>query len=392
MSARTIATTRDRYDAIVVGARAAGAATAMLLARAGRRVLVLDRTQYGADTLSTHALMRAGVMQLVRWGVLDAIVAARTPAVRRTGFHFGDAEIELPLKPVLGVDGLYAPRRTVLDAALVDAARDAGADVRFGASVSGLVRDASGRVIGVEAHADGRAFDVLSPITIGADGVRSTVARLVDAPETRAGTGAAAFLYAYFPFDHDGYDWYYAPGTTAGVIPTNDATLVFVAASPERMGQELAGGADRAFHRILRATAPAVADEGALQSPIEGLRRFPGIPGFMRRPHGNGWALVGDAGYFKDPVTAHGLTDALRDAELLARALDDDPRTGALAEYERVRDELSVPIFEITERIASLRWSMEEIPLLLRRLSDEMAPEVELLAGLDGPDLEAVAS
>jgi flavin-dependent dehydrogenase len=135
-----------------------------------------------------------------------------------------------------------------------------------------------------------------------------------------------------------------------------------------------------------------VADEGALQSPIEGLRRFPGIPGFMRRPHGNGWALVGDAGYFKDPVTAHGLTDALRDAELLARALDDDPRTGALAEYERVRDELSVPIFEITERIASLRWSMEEIPLLLRRLSDEMAPEVELLAGLDGPDLEAVAS
>src|SRR5689334_2367567 len=112
----------DTYDAIVVGARAAGAATAMLLGRAGKRVLLVDRARYGADTLSTHALMRAGVMQLHRWGVLDRIQDAGTPAIRRTNFHYGNDIVPLRVSDQQGVDALYAPRRTVLDPVLVDAA------------------------------------------------------------------------------------------------------------------------------------------------------------------------------------------------------------------------------------------------------------------------------
>ena len=118
------------YDVVVVGARAAGAATAMLLARRGLRVLAVDRGAYGTDTLSTHALMRAGVFQLAAWGLLERIEAADTPRVRRTVFHYEDEVIDIPIKPRDGVPGLFAPRRTVLDRVLVDAAVEAGADVR----------------------------------------------------------------------------------------------------------------------------------------------------------------------------------------------------------------------------------------------------------------------
>jgi len=121
----------SRYDVVIVGARCAGAATAMLLARRGLKVLLVDRSRYGSDTLSTHALMRAGVLQLHRWGVLDKIKAAGTPLIRTVSFHYDDNVVEVPLKPQDGVDGVYAPRRTVIDAALVDAAREAGAETAF---------------------------------------------------------------------------------------------------------------------------------------------------------------------------------------------------------------------------------------------------------------------
>ena len=147
-----------RYHVVVVGARAAGAATAMLLARAGLDVLVVDRGRYGSDTLSTHALMRGGVLQLHRWGLLDRIVDAGTPPIRRTTFRYANDDVVVTIKPSLGVDALYAPRRTVLDPVLVDAAADAGADVRFGVTVTDVRRDAQGRVIGIAGRDDaGRA-------------------------------------------------------------------------------------------------------------------------------------------------------------------------------------------------------------------------------------------
>ena len=138
---------------VIAGARCAGAATAMLLARQGARVLLLDRSRYGADTLSTHALMRGGVHQLYRWGLLPRVIAAGTPTVRSATFHLPGGVSTVEIRPKHGVDGLYAPRRTVLDAILVDAALSAGADVRFGTSVTGLRRDRTGRVIGITGRA-----------------------------------------------------------------------------------------------------------------------------------------------------------------------------------------------------------------------------------------------
>ena len=129
------------YDVVVVGGRVAGASTAMLLARAGARVALVDRTAYGSDTLSTHGLMRSGVLQLFRWGLLDDVVAAGTPPIRRTLFRYADGESALvSIRPSAGVDALYAPRRYLLDRILVDAAAKAGVDVRHLTTVTGLLR------------------------------------------------------------------------------------------------------------------------------------------------------------------------------------------------------------------------------------------------------------
>ena len=187
-------------DAVVVGGRAAGAATAFLLARQGLRVVVLERGRYGADTLSTHALMRGGVLQLRRWGLLDDIVAAGTPPVRWTTFTFARQRITLPVKHSHGVDALYAPRRTVLDRLLVDAAIVAGAEVRHG--VSRVRRRPRARTDGSPGSSPGTggvaASQIDAGIVIGADGVRSTVADRVGARFERVGTGASAVVYGYW--------------------------------------------------------------------------------------------------------------------------------------------------------------------------------------------------
>ena len=175
----------ETYDALVVGARCAGAATAMLMARQGMRVLVIDRGGYGTDTISTHALMRGGVLQLHRWGILPRLQEAGTPPVRETTFHYGDEATTVVIKPSNGVDALYAPRRTLLDRTLVDAARDAGATVRHGQTLIGLTHRSDGRVCGATVRdADGNAMRVAADLVVGADGVGSSVARLTGARDS----------------------------------------------------------------------------------------------------------------------------------------------------------------------------------------------------------------
>src|SRR5215204_6002934 len=196
------------FDVIVVGARAAGAATAMLLARSGLDVLVLERGAHGADTLSTHAIMRGGVLQLSRWGVLDDIVAAGTPGVKRTTFSYSDASVAIDIKSSPGVEALYAPRRTVLDPTLVTAAEKAGASIHHGTSVNRLLWRGD-RVVGVHATTeDGRSVELFAPLVIGADGIRSTVARHVDAPLMRVGQHIGGSVYGYWSdVETNGFEW-----------------------------------------------------------------------------------------------------------------------------------------------------------------------------------------
>jgi flavin-dependent dehydrogenase len=374
-----------RYDVVVVGARAAGAATAMLLARQGLRVLAADRGAYGADTLSTHALMRAGVLQLARWGLLERIEAEGTPRVRRTVFHYPDEVVDIPIKPRDGVPALFAPRRTVLDRVLVDAAVAAGATVRHRVRVADLARDAGGRVRGVVLGADEAApRAVRADLVIGADGLRSTVASLVGAPVTRQGRHGSANVYGYWSgLDVDGYHWHWGPGVAAGAIPTNGGRVLLFAGVPSpRFAAEMRADVPGYYRRILEEAAPELARRLPGAQLDGALRGFPGHPGFLRRPWGPGWALVGDAAYFKDPITAHGISDALRDAELVARAAGRGT-DAAMAEYERSRDELSAGLFEATDRIASCAWDVGELKALHHALSDEMKREVTAILGLD---------
>jgi 2-polyprenyl-6-methoxyphenol hydroxylase-like FAD-dependent oxidoreductase len=355
----------------------------MLLARAGQRVLLLEAGRAGTDTLSTHALMRGGVLQLHRWGLLDTVVAAGTPAIRHTEFHYADEVDTVDVKPSAGVAALRAPRRTVLDPILVAAACAAGATVRHGVRVDGVLH-ARTRVTGVTGRAGRRTVRATADLVIGADGIRSRVAAAVRAPLRHTGASGGAFVYAHvvgLPGPTDRYRWYYRPHAAAGAIPTNAGrSCVWVSVPAARFGG-VRGDLDAGFRTLLAEAAPGLAGEvaaGALDGPVRG---FPGQPSYLRAATGPGWALVGDAGWFKDPITAHGITDALRDAELLARAvLECD-----LGSYEHRRDGLSLPLLSVTDRIASYRWDLTELRELLVELSAAMRPEVQALLGLDAP-------
>jgi flavin-dependent dehydrogenase len=379
------------YDAIVVGGRCAGAATAMLLAHGGTRVLVVEAARPGTDTLSTHALMRGGVLQLHRWGLLDAVVDAGTPAIASTEFAYGDDIETVDIRPSGGISALRAPRRTVLDSLLLETARAAGAEVRIPARVTQLLTD-GGRVRGIEGidRGTGTRFRATAPLTIGADGRNSTIAQAVDAPFRRRGTASSAVVYGYFPgLPRDRYHWAYRPGVAAGVVPTGDGlACVWAGTASARFARQRSTGLDATYWSLLAEAAPGLARSIGAAPPVGTLRGFPGQPGWIRASAGPGWALVGDAGYFKDPITAHGITDALRDAELLARAVLDAPRSGqaqlnALQDYEHTRDRLSEPLFDITERIASFSWDLAELRGRLRELSNAMRPEVDALLAYD---------
>jgi flavin-dependent dehydrogenase len=377
---------RSRYDAVIVGARPAGAATALLLARYGHQVLLVDRARVGSDTLSTHALLRGGVLQLHRWGLLDAVIGAGTPAVHAARFLYPDGVEDVPVSPSPGVPALYAPRRTVLDPILVAAARRAGVEVRDRTSVTNVLLDRSRRAIGI-VLAGGET--VTASVVVGADGLHSFVGRALGARLLRTGRHGSAFVYTYMGgIGADAYEWAWAPGAMAGIIPTNDGVAnVCVGLPADRFRAEAPAGLDRVFFSSLDRVAPSFADRVVHAERVERWRSFPGRPGHLRQAWGPGWVLVGDAGYWKDPLSLHGLTDALRDAELAANAIHAalDRRADeatAFRAYQESRDRLAIPLLEVTDRMAAYDWDTPGIRALLREQASVIRPEVGLLLGL----------
>jgi len=382
----------NNYDAVIVGARCAGAATGMLLAAAGLRVLVFDKARYGSDTLSTHALMRPAVLLLKRWGLVDKLEHTGTPRIERTTFRYADdfgiEEVAVDIKPRNGVDALYAPRRTALDRVLVDAAREAGAEVRHGVQMVDLIRSAEGRVTGVRVRTqEGETQDVHAGIVIGADGRRSGVARLTGSTPYVVGQHTTTTAYGYFrDLPIDGNRWYYRPGMGAGVIPTNDRQTLIFASVSQNFAQGSAADRAAAFYQVIAESAPDIGARVSHEQLVSKLYFFAGMRGFLRQPWGDGWALVGDAGYMTDPITAHGITNALRDAELLSRAIIGG--TG-LAEYQTSRDDLSLKFFEISDRVASLDWDIPTVQQYHRMMSQEMSREEQALVAIPEPSASA---
>jgi 2-polyprenyl-6-methoxyphenol hydroxylase-like FAD-dependent oxidoreductase len=371
-------------DVVIVGARCAGAATAMLLARAGARVLLVDRGAYGADTLSTHALMRGAVLQLDRWGVLPEVVAAGTPPVHSTTFSYTGHDVTVAIEPRFGITALYAPRRALLDRLLVDAAVASGVEVGYGVRVEDVIKDERGAVRGIVASSGGRRRRIAADLVIGADGLHSTIAQRVAAPRVVEGRHQTEVLFGYWEeLPVDGYRWWFRRNGSIGAIPTdNGATCVFVSVPSGRLRDEARHDWRSAYRRLTREVSPEFDMRLDAARQAEPLRGFGGHAGYIKRSTGPGWALVGDAGYFKDPLTAHGITDALRDAELLARAIVQGT-AAALEDYETTRNDLSRRLFELTDEIASFAWTDELLQTLHRGFSTEMSREVRALAALE---------
>jgi 2-polyprenyl-6-methoxyphenol hydroxylase-like FAD-dependent oxidoreductase len=391
---------RSRHDVVIVGGRVAGAATAMLLARLGHDVVVVEQASFPSDTISTHAIARSGVVQLRRWGLLDAVLGSGAPAIRRVTFHALGESVTRPVKHKAGVDLVVAPRRYVLDTILAAAAGRAGAGVRTGVTVTGLRRDGDGRVAGIRGHdRAGAAVELRARYVIGADGLRSAVARLAGAAikEARPAGGAAQYAY-YAGIPWDGMELYVAERAFAGVFPTHGGQACIWVCTPSaeaRAARRRAGSRAEAFGGLLARSAPRLAGRLAAArrtSPVQGVLRQPNQ---VRQAWGPGWALAGDAGYYRDAITAHGISDAFRDAELLAAALDQALRGGAEeavhAAYQQQRDRALAEIFEITCRLSGYP-PVPAFIALQKQLSAAIDTEAAALAARPVPGQRLLAT
>ena len=376
------------HDVIIVGARVAGSATALLLARRGLKVLVLDRATFPSDTLSTHQVQVPGVARLARWGVLDAILEAGTPATRNVRFDQGRVVLTGRFPACDGTDFMCSPRRTLLDQVLVDAARAAGAEVRENFTVGELLRD-NGTVTGVRGREKGApAVTESAPLVIGADGKHSLVAEAVSARAYRTKPPQSMAFYTYWEgVPISGGELYGRPGCALGAWPTNDGLLMTYLAWPIARFGEFRQDVEGNFLRTLDAVG--LGERIRSGHRAERFRGTPDLPGYFRHPHGPGWALVGDAGLLLDPITGQGIGHAFRDAELLADAVADGlggirPLGKALGQYHRARDKAARPMYDFTARLAAINPPTPAETALFQALSQRQEDSDAFFGALTG--------
>ena len=364
------------YDVIVVGARCAGAPTAMLLARRGHRVLLVDKATFPSDTMSTHLIHPPGLAAMARWGLLDRLLATGCPPVERYGFDFGPVAVKGTPRPIDGISHARCPRRTVLDHLLVEAAVEAGVELREGFTVDTLTF-ADGAVTGIRGR-DGTAES--AQFVVGADGRHSLVARTVEAPAYEERPSRLAMYYAYWShLPVDGFETFIRNEQRRGwaAAPTHDGLTCVPFGWPVEEFKARRSDIDGGFREMVE-LAPEFAQriEAATRET-----RYVGsadLPGYFRVPFGPGWVLVGDAGYHKNPITAMGINDAFRDAELVAEALDDAlsgrrPAAAGLADYQAARDAEAGPMYAMTDQFATLEPPPPEMQALIGAMQDKQA-------------------
>ncbi len=348
------------YDVAVVGARCGGAPTAMLLARAGHRVLLVDRASFPSDTLSSAFLWQRGGAKLAQWGLWERLLATGCPPFREVTVDQGPLVFRGRPCAVDGVAEIVVPRRTVLDALLVDAAVEAGCELLERFEVTDVVWD-DGRVRGVRGRRLGREHDGVVKIdarfVVGADGIRSTVAAKVDASTYRSHPTITAAFFTYLDADNISSAQFHArPGLSVLAFPTHeDQTVVYVTWPTERFGSVRDDLADEFWAAVEQV---GMSDRLPRERQSERLRGTTELPNFYREPAGPGWVLVGDAGHHKDPLTGMGMSEAFIQADLAATAIDDAltgcrSETEALQSYHRDRDTASDHVYAWTVGITS---------------------------------------
>jgi len=366
------------YDAIVIGARCAGSSTAMLLARKGYRVLLVDKATFPSDTISTHVIWQPGVALVRRWGLLEKVVASNCPACRNI-FDVGDFALAGLPPAADGVAEAYCPRRTVLDKILVDAAAEAGAELREGFSVQEIVTE-GGCVKGIRGHSrSGSSVKEAGRIIIGADGLHSLVARTLQPPAYNEKPPLACYYYSYWsgvPVQET--EFYPRDGRVVVALPTNDRLALIAVGWTNKEFGEFRADIEGNFLKTLRQVTPELGERVQKGKREERFVGTADLPNFFRKPYGPGWALVGDAGYHKDPITAQGITDAFQHAELLAEAIDAalsgrQPLLEALADYERHRNDDVIHRYELACDFARLAPPPPEMRRLFEALRRNQA-------------------
>ncbi len=343
------------FDVIVVGARCAGSPTAMLLARNGHRVLMVDKATFPSDKLSTHYIHPPGIQAMERWGVMDSVLATNPPPITKFSVYAGG--VPLPIPPMEGV--AYCPRRYLLDKILLDAAVAAGVEMREAFTVDEVLMEGD-RVTGIAGHGrGGERVTEEARYVVGADSHHSVVAKAVKAPKYREREALTGAYYSYWRgVPTDGAEIYVADAGGVLAFPTNDGQLCIAAGMVIEGFKEYRADIEGTFTRILEGASPEFAARVRSGKREERWMGSADVPNFFRKPWGDGWALVGDAGYMKDPVTGWGMSDAFRDAELLAAVLDEAlsgrrPADEALGSYQEQRDAVAGPIYEMTLAMAS---------------------------------------
>lgn len=380
------------YDAIVVGARCAGSPTAMLLARKGYKVLLVDRATFPSDTVSTHIVHPPGMAALSRWGLRDALVATGCPSLSQYSLDFGPVTIAGSPHASDGVTEAYCPRRYVLDTLLVNAAADAGADVRTGFSVDDVVIE-DGQVTGIRGRSsDGKTVTERARVVIGADGRHSRVARAVQPEQYNERSKFQMTYYSYWSgVPQDSFEGYVRPQRGFGAVPTHDDLTIVIAMWPYAEAEASKRDTEGKFLETLE-LVPEFAERVRSGRREERFSSGANLNVF-RKPFGDGWALVGDAGYEKDPITAQGISDAFRDAELCVTALDEwftgaRPCDEAMADYQQRRDREVLPLYEFTCELATLEPPPPEMQQLLGAMSgnkDAMDGFISVFAGTVSP-------
>jgi 2-polyprenyl-6-methoxyphenol hydroxylase-like FAD-dependent oxidoreductase len=341
----------------------------MLLARKGYRVLLLDKSKFPSDAPRGHMIQPPGIAQLKHWGLLDQIIASNCPSIPRLTFDFGPFALTGSPPPADGVAALYAPRRSVLDKILVDAAVESGVELREGFQVQEILMDGD-RVTGIRGHgSDGVNVTEQAKIVIGADGLHSLVAQAVQAPEYYTKPTLTCGYFTYFSgIPIEGATIYTRGSRFIGIFPTNHDMTCVAIQFPKQELQTFRADIAGNFLKVID-LAPDLAVRVRSGKQEERFLGATDMPNFFRKPYGPGWALVGDAGYHKDPYTAQGITDAFCGAELVAEAIDAGfggrrPLEDALADYERQRNEEVLPRYEFTCQLASFEPPSPEMQQL----------------------------